>query len=112
MIIFLLSHNLSSKNLKHVCVHITWIEPAVCNDRTAFVTSRVTGCAAQNLFAPEHSDVCLTAIHAGLLTNTGGQFSVQTSAAGIDYQGCIGNGTVQYYIMHEDDFSRIGIKSH
>ena len=59
----------------------------------AFVASRVTGCAAQNLFAPEHSDVCLTAIHAGLLTDAGGEFSFKAVAAGIDYQACSGNGT-------------------
>jgi hypothetical protein len=66
---------------------------SVCNDRVAFVASRVTGCAAQNLFAPEHSDVCLTAIHAGLLTDSGGLFSFKAFAAGIDYQACSGHGT-------------------
>ncbi len=71
-------------------------EFAVCDDRTAFVASRVTGCAAQNLYAPEHSDVCLTAIHAGLLTSAGGQFSVQAVAAGIDYQGCTSNGICDF----------------
>ncbi len=76
------------------CAHASLPANSVCNDRTAFVASRVTGCAAQNLFAPEHSDVCLTAIHAGLLTGAGGQFSIQAAAAGIDYQGCVGNGTI------------------
>ena len=66
---------------------------SVCNDRTAFIASRVTGCAAQNLYAPEHSDVCLTAIHAGLLTSAGGEFAVQATAAGVDYQSCVANGT-------------------
>ncbi len=63
-----------------------------CDDRSAFSASRVTGCAAQNLYAPEHSDVCLTAIHAGLMTSAGGEFAIQAVAAGIEYQGCVGNG--------------------
>jgi hypothetical protein len=32
-------------------------------------------------------------MHAGLLKSEGGKFSVQTVAAGIDYQGCTSNGT-------------------
>jgi hypothetical protein len=57
-----------------------------------FATSGVTGCASQNVFAPEQADVCLTAIHAGLLTSAGGAFAVKAVAAGIDYQGCTLNG--------------------
>jgi hypothetical protein len=52
----------------------------------------VTGCAAQNLYAPDHSDVCLSAAHAGLLTSAGGTFEVKIANAGIDYQGCTSNG--------------------
>ncbi len=65
---------------------------ADCDDRIMFATSSVTGCASQNVFAPEQSDVCLTAIHAGLLSSAGGAFSVKAVAAGIDYQGCTLNG--------------------
>ena len=76
-----------------------YYELSVCDDRTAFVASRVTGCAAQNVYAPEHSDVCLTAIHAGLLKSEGGEFSIQAVTAGIDYQGCTSNGTGDFLFL-------------
>ena len=52
----------------------------------------MTGCAAQNLYAPDHSDVCLAAAHAGLVTSAGGTFEVNIADAGIAYQGCTANG--------------------
>ena len=73
----------------------------------------VTGCAAHNLFAPDASDVCLTALQAGLLrpastgtfvvrivpTRTpalvgGGGAAAATGAAlaGVEFQGCTANG--------------------
>jgi hypothetical protein len=73
----------------------------------------VTGCAAHNIFAPDASDVCLTALQAGLLrpaaagtfvvrvvpTRTpaligGGGAAVETGAvlAGVEFQGCTANG--------------------
>ncbi len=52
----------------------------------------MTGCAAQNLYAPDYSDVCLSAAHAGLMTSAGGSFEVKIANAGIYYQGCTANG--------------------
>ncbi len=52
----------------------------------------MTGCAAQNLYAPDYSDVCLAAAHAGLVTSAGGTFEVKITDAGVDYQGCTANG--------------------
>ena len=85
-----------------------------CNDRASFVLSSVTGCAAHNMFAPDASDVCLTALQAGLLrpaaagtfvvrivpTRTpalvvgGGGAAVATGAAlaSVEFQGCTANG--------------------
>jgi hypothetical protein len=86
------------------------LSPAVCNDRASYVLSSVTGCAAHNVFAPDATDVCLGAMHAGLIQPAaGGTFSVQVvpvpvsvtasgtrSAAatlgGVEFQGCIANG--------------------
>ena len=65
-----------------------------CNDRGAFFLASVTGCAAQNLYAPDHSDVCLAAAHAGLVTGAGGTFEVSIADAGIAYQGCTANGSL------------------
>ena len=68
------------------------VRSADCNDKSAYFLASVTGCAAQNLYAPDHSDVCLSAAHAGLVTSAGGTFEVEITDAGVDYQGCTANG--------------------